>query len=256
MVFVQVLGSITLLREVLADDGSIYIHLDTKKSHYLKAILDEVFGEENFRNEIVWKRTSARSDAVSWGPIHDTLFFYTKSDTHVWNDVFQGYDAKYLKAKYTGSDERGRYRTDNLTAAGLRNGPSGKSWRGLDPAAFGGHWKVNREAVESLVGHAAAAKLTTQEKLDLLDENDFIYWPVTKRDGVSGRPQFKKYLGAGVVIQDIITDISPINSQAEERVNYPTQKPEGLLDRIIRASSNAGDIILDCFAGSGTTVAR
>jgi DNA modification methylase len=244
-----------LLREVLAQDGSIYIHLDTKKGHYVKALLDEVFGEENFRNEIIWKRTSARSDAVSWGPIHDNLFFYTRSERYVWNDLFQSYEAKYLATKYTGSDERGRYRTDNLTAAGLRNGHSGRPWRGLNPAEFGGHWKVNRAAIASLVAPAIAAKMTTQEKLDLLDANGFIYWPAKTKDGKTGRPQFKKYLGEGVAIQDIITDISPINSQAEERIEYPTQKPEALLERIIRASSNQGDIVLDCFTGSGTTAA-
>ena len=243
-----------LLREILADDGCIYVHLDTKKGHYVKAVLDELFEEENFRSEIVWKRTSARSDAVSWGPIHDTLLFYSKSERYIWNNIFQNYDAKYLKSKYTGYDERGRYRTDNLTATGLRNGYSGKSWRGLDPAEFGGHWKVNKAAVESLVENLVAAKMTTQQKLDLLDENGFIYWPAKTGDR-SGRPQFKKYLGSGVAIQDIITDISPINSQAEERVNYPTQKPEELLERIIQASSNEGDIVLDCFSGSGTTSA-
>ncbi|MEO6753513.1 MAG: DNA methyltransferase, partial [Chthoniobacteraceae bacterium] len=218
-----------LLRELLADDGSIYVHLDTKKSHYIKAVMDEIFGEENFLNEIVWKRTSARSDAVSWGPIHDTLLFYSKSERYVWNDVFQGYDARYLKTKYTGWDNRGRYRTDNLTAAGLRNGYSGKPWRGLEPAEFGGHWKVNRAAIESLVDRATAMRLTTQEKLDLLDANGFIYWPTATKGGTRGRPQFKKYLGDGVFIQDIITDISPINSQAEEREKYPTQKPEALV---------------------------
>ncbi|WP_136515937.1 site-specific DNA-methyltransferase [Geomonas edaphica] len=244
-----------LLKEILASDGSIYVHLDTKKSHYLKAILDEVFGEENFKNEIVWKRTSARSDAVSWGPIHDTILFYSKSESYIWNKCFQDYDAKYLKSKYTGYDERGRYTTDNLTAAGLRNGFSGKPWRGLDPAEFGGHWKVNRAAVEALVGHEVAASMNTQQKLDLLDANGYIYWPAKTKAGETGRPRFKKYLGAGVAIQDIITDISPVNSQAEERVDYPTQKPEDLLERILKASSNEGDIVLDCFSGSGTTIA-
>jgi DNA methylase len=195
-----------LLRELLADDGSIYVHLDTKKSHYLKAVLDETFGEENFRNEIVWKRTSARSDAVSWGPIHDTILFYTKSDRYVWNDVFQTYDEHYVATKYSYTDERGRFMADNLTAAGLRNGDSGKPWRGLKPAELGGHWKVNRAAVGSIVDAAVAAKMTTQQKLDLLDKNGFIYWPKKSREGGQGRPRFKKYLGDGVVVQDIIVD--------------------------------------------------
>jgi adenine specific DNA methylase Mod len=108
-----------LLREILAEDGSIYVHLDTKKGHYVKAVLDEVFGEENFQNELIWKRTSARSDAVFWGPIHDNILFYRKSERYIWNDVFQSYDEKYLASKYSYSDERGRFMPDNLTAAGL-----------------------------------------------------------------------------------------------------------------------------------------
>jgi site-specific DNA-methyltransferase (adenine-specific) len=206
-------------------------------------------------NDIVWKRTSARSDAVFWGP-HDTILFYTKTGDYIWNKVFQAYDEEYLESKYTNSDERGRYRTDNLTAAGLRGGESGKPWRGFDPVNLGGHWKVNREAVESLIGKEKAAGLTTQQKLDLLDQHGYIYWPSKAKDGSDqGRPQFKKYLGSGVAIQDIITDIPPVNSQAQERIEYPTQKPEALLQRIIKASSNEGDLVLDCFCGSGTTAA-
>jgi len=242
-----------LLYELLDERGSLYVHLDSKVVHYAKVILDEVFGSERHLNDIIWKRTSARSDAIFWGPIHDTLLFYTKSDEYVWNDVFQAYDEKYLDAKYTSVDERGRYRTDNLTAAGLRGGHSGGPWRGFDPAELGGHWKVNREAVESIVGKNQASRMTTQEKLDLLDKHHFIYWPSRPKNGEKGRPQFKKYLGTGVAIQDIITDIPPVNSQARERVDYPTQKPEVLLKRIIEASSKDDDLILDCLCGSGTT---
>jgi adenine-specific DNA-methyltransferase len=229
------------------------VHLDSKVVHYAKVILDEVFGSDRHLNDIVWKRTSARSDAVFWGPIHDTILFYSKSEKYVWNDVYQAYDEKYLETKYTYSDERGRYFPDNLTAAGLRGGHSGKPWRGFDPAELGGHWKVNRQAIESLVEKERAAKLTTQEKLDLLDKHGYIYWPNKGKSGEQARPRFKKYLGSGVAIQDIVTDIPPVNSQAQERVDYPTQKPEELLDRIIRASSNGNDLVLDCFCGSGTT---
>jgi DNA methylase len=105
------------------------------------------------------------------------------------------------------------------------------------------------------VGKEPAAKLTTQEKLDLLDQNDYIHWPLKGKNGTDGRPQFKKYIGKGVAIQDMITDIPPVNSQAEERVDYPTQKPEALLERIIKASSNQGDLVADFFVGSGTTAA-
>jgi DNA modification methylase len=244
------------LHELLHETGSLYVHLDSNVVHYAKVILDDVFGPERHLNDIVWKRTSARSDAVFWGPIHDTILFYTKTENYVWNKVFQAYDEKYLESKYTYSDERGRYFPDNLTAAGLRGGDSGKPWRGFDPAKLGGHWKVNREAVESLVGKEKAARLTTQQKLDLLDEHDYIYWPSkAKSGGDQGRPRFKKYLGSGVAIQDIITDIPPVNSQAEERIEYPTQKPEALLERVTKASSNEGDLVVDCFCGSGTTAA-
>jgi DNA modification methylase len=242
-----------LLHELLHEEGSLYVHLDSNVVHYAKVILDEVFGAERHLNDIVWKRTSARSDAVFWGPIHDTILFYTKSENYTWNDVFQAYDDKYLESKYNYSDERGRYFPDNLTAAGLRGGHSGKSWRGLDPAELGGHWKVNREAVESLVGKEQAARLTTQEKLELLDKNGYIYWPSKARSGGQPRPRFKKYLGSGVAIQDIITDIPPVNSQAQERVDYRTQKPEALLKRIIDASTDENDLLLDCYCGSGTT---
>ena len=247
--------TVVTLRELLTEDGSIYVHLDDNAGHYAKALLDEVFGIDSFRNEIVWKRTSARSDADSWGNIHDVIFFYSKSDNYVWNTVYQAYDEQYIASKYTGQDKRGRYRTDNLTAAGLRNGDSGKPWRDIDPAKIGGHWKVNREAIESIVGSENAKTLRTQEKLDLLDEHGFIHWPERGRRGSSGTPAFKRYLKEGVVVQDIITDISPVNSQAGERVSYATQKPEALLERIIRASSNEGDLVLDCFCGSGTTAA-
>ena len=250
----QLRERLVFIREILADGGCIYLHLDQRMSHSVKLVLDEIIGVEHFLNEIIWKRTSARSDAECWGPIHDTLLFYAKSDDYVWNEVYQAYDEAYLQTKYTGSDERGRYRTDNLTASGLRNGPSGSPWRGFDPRELGGHWKVNRAAMESLVGAERAATMTTQEKLDLLDANGFIYWPTKSKGGVA-RPQFKKYMGVGVVIQDMITDISPVNSQAEERVDYPTQKPESLLERIILASSNPGDLVMDIFGGSGTTAA-
>jgi len=244
-----------LTRDLLADDGSIYVHLDSYSVHYIKTVLDEVFGKAFFLNDIIWKRTSARSDAKNWGPIHDTILYYTKATDHIWNKVFQSYDEKYLESKYSAEDERGRYLPDNLTASGLRGGDSGKPWRGFDPSQLGGHWKVNREAVQSIVGSEAAASLSTQEKLDLLDANGFIYWPKSGRGGSRGTPRFKRYMGQGVVIQDIVTDIAPVNSQAEERIEYPTQKPEALLSRIIKASSNEGDLVADFFCGSGTTAA-
>ncbi len=244
-----------LMRDLMHSDGSIYVHCDPRMNSLIRTCLDEVFGGNRHLNEIIRKRTSARSDAVFWGPIHDTILFYTRGEQYAWNKVFQEYDEKYLESKYANSDARGRYRTGDLTAAGLRGGDSGKPWRGFDPAKIGGHWKVNREAVESLVGKEKAATMTSQEKLDLLDANDFIYWPAKGKKGEDGRPQFKKHISQGVAIQDVITDVPPVNSQAEERVDYPTQKPEQLLERILKASSNESDLVADFFCGSGSTAA-
>ena len=239
------------LRRVLKPTGSLYLHCDPTASHYLKIILDTVFGPYNYQSEVVWKRTTAHSSAKKWGPVHDVIFHYSKSDAYIWNNVYQAYREDYLLSKYRYSDERGQYRIDNLTGAGTRNGTSGDPWRGYDIRAKGNHWNVSRDAVEGLVGKEIAAKMTTQEKLDLLDSNGYIYWP----KGGKGFPAYKRYLGKGLMIQDVITDIFPINSQAAERLGYPTQKPMALLERIIQASSNPGDVVLDPFCGCGTAVA-
>lgn len=246
--------TIDALYELLSEQGSIYVHLDSRSTHYAKLILDEIFGVDRFMNEIIWKRTSARNDAEGWGAIHDTMLFYSKTKKYIWNKVFQEYDNVYLEAKYSNADEKGRYSLDNLTAAGLRNGHSGKPWNGFNPADIGRHWNINREAIESIISVDRAAALTTQEKLELLNEHNYIYWPKGK-GGEAGFPRFKRYLGKGVVIQDIISDIPPVNSQAAERLTYPTQKPMALLERVIQASSNPDSIVLDCFVGSGTTAA-
>jgi len=242
------------LRRVLKETGSLYLHCDPTASHYLKILLDRVFHYTNFRSEIIWKRTSAHDNPKRWGPVHDTLLFYSKSDTYIWNPTYQDYDADYLGVKYKKRDERGFFRLSDLTGAGITKGDSGKPWRNYDPSAIGRHWAVPRDEVIDLVGREKAAALTTQQKLDLLDKNGFIYWtPSGKYDG-KGFPQFKRYLSTGMPIQDIITDIFPINSQAAERLGYPTQKPLSLLERIVQASSNEGDIMLDPFCGCGTAV--
>jgi site-specific DNA-methyltransferase (adenine-specific) len=238
------------LRRVLKPTGSLYLHCDPTASHYLKLVLDTIFGAHNYRNEIVWKRTTAHSAAKRWGPTHDIILYYSKSEQYTWNSVYQSYSEEYLDSKYRYVDDKGKYRIDNLTAPGTRNGSSGDAWRGYDIRSKGMHWKVNRATVESLVENSVAATMTTQEKLDLLDANGYIYWP----KGGQGFPAFKRYLGQGLLVQDIITDVSPINSQAAERLGYPTQKPLALLERILQASSNPGDVVLDPFCGCGTTI--
>jgi site-specific DNA-methyltransferase (adenine-specific) len=181
------------------------------------------------------------------------ILFYAKSDPHCWNMVHQAYDEGYLGAKYRHEDERGTYRLSDLTAAGETKGDSSKPWKGFDPAKLGRHWAAPRQANE-IIPHRDWEELNTQEKLDLLDKHGFIYWTPRGRNGGTGFPQYKRYLSGGIPIQDVIADIPPINSQAAERLGYPTQKPLELLKRIIAASSNPGDVILDPFCGCGTTI--
>ncbi len=237
------------LRNKLTPKGSLYLHCDPTASHYLKIMLDQIFGPTHFQNEIVWKRTGAHSAAKRWGDVHDTILFFTRSGDYCWNKVFTNYDETY-KARYKNVDLDGRqWADDNLTAPGVRRGDSGAPWRGFNPTDKGNHWKVSNTAVIELIGAEASAKLSTTEKLELLDEHRLIHWP---KGG--GFPRFKRVLGQGMPLQDVITDIAPLNSQAQERIGYPTQKPLTLLDRIIRASSNPGDTVLDPFCGCGTTI--
>lgn len=243
------------LHRVLKPTGSLYLHSDPTASHYLKIILDTVFEPENFRNEITWKRTSAHNDPRRWGGVHDIILFYTKGAKYTWNHVYQAYDSAYLDTKYRHEDERGKFRLSDLTAPGMTQGNSGKPWRGYDPAKTGRHWAVSNEIIQSLTKENQPIPSTTQERLDLLDANGYIYWTPKGRSGGTGFPQYKRYLDKGTPIQDIIIDIAPINSQAQERSGYPTQKPLVLLERIIQASSNPEDIVLDPFCGCGTAIA-
>ena len=240
------------LRRVLKPTGSIYLHCDPTASHYLKLLMDAVFGATNFRNEIIWKRTSAHNSASRYGPNHDVILFYSKTQTYIWNQVFQKYDEEYISRFYRHEDDRGRYRLSDLTGAGVRHGDSGEAWRGVNPTDAGRHWAVPGAALVNS-GEENIDRLTTQQKLDLLDGLGLVYWPSKGRV-----PQRKRYLdesNSEMPVQSTWTDIRPIGSQAKERLGYPTQKPEALLERVIRASSNEGDVVLDPFCGCGTAVA-
>lgn len=223
-----------ILRELLSQTGSLYVHLDQHVSHYAKVVLDEVFGPECFLNEIIWKRTSAHSSAKRYGPVHDTLLYYGRAEETRWNGGQHEYDAEYVTSRFARGGER-PWKDADLTASGVRRGSTGLPWRGFDVTAKGRHWAY------------------PPEELDKLDLEGRIYWPKK----VGGWPRLKKYLdeSPGVQLQDVWTDVSPVNSQASERVAYATQKPEALLERILSASSDPGDLVLDCFAGSGTTAA-
>jgi site-specific DNA-methyltransferase (adenine-specific) len=223
------------LHRVLKLTGSLYLHCDPTASHYLKIILDTIFGPTHFQNELIWKRTSSHSSAKRYGPVHDVLLFYSKSGAFVWNPQFTAFDEEYIASHYRTKDEQGRaYTLSDLTAAGTRNGASGKIWRGFDPATKGRHWILKMDG------------------LDQLDAEGRIYWPAN-----GGWPRYRRYLDEvyGVTLQDIWIDIDPVNAQAAERLGYPTQKPLSLLERIIQASSNPDDIILDPFCGCGTAIA-
>jgi len=225
------------LRRVLKPTGSLYLHCDPTASHYLKLLMDGVFGPQNFRTEIVWKRSAAHSDTKQGrrqhGRLHDVLLFYTKGDSWTWNPIYTPYDDSYIASHYNLVEEGTgrRFRADNLTAA-KPGGDTLYEWKGVRPYK-GRYWAYSRE------------------KMEAFDREGRLYY--TK----SGMPSYKRYLDEmpGVPIQDLWTDIPPINSQAAERLGYPTQKPIALLERIIESSSNPGDVVLDAFCGCGTTIA-
>ncbi len=227
------------LRRVLKPTGSIYLHCDPTASHYLKILMDAMFGPANFQNEIVWKRTTTHSDSRTWSRVSDTLLFYTKSERFTWNIPREKHSDDYLASKYRYDDGDGRvYRLDNMTSPNPRPNMM-YAWKGFPYPPKG--WRYSKETMARL------------------DEEGRIWYP-KRPDGTldtSKRPQLKRYLEEmeGGVMGTIWTDISPINSQAQERLGYPTQKPEALLERIIQASSDKGDTILDPFCGCGTAIA-
>jgi DNA modification methylase len=239
------------LRRVLKDTGSLYLHCDPTASHYLKIILDGIFGAENYRNEITWKRTSAHNSAKRWGPVHDTLFFYTKGEKFTWNAVKLPFNEEYITSVYKHKDERGFFKTSDLTGAGIRRGDSGLPWKNVDPTSKKRHWAIPLQLLNEVATSEEIASMTTQQKLDKLDQYSLLYWPKK-----GSTPLYKKYLypESGLSLSDVIADIPPLSSQSRERLGYPTQKPLALLERIIMASSNEGDVVLDPFCGCGTAV--
>jgi DNA modification methylase len=237
------------LRRVMKPTASIYLHCDPTASHYLKVLMDAVFGAENFRNEITWKRTHSHGGAHRFGPVHDTLLFYSRSDQYVWRPQHVPYSDDYLESKFRFADADGRrYRETILTGSGTRNGSSGQPWRGVNPTTAGRHWAIPGY-VRHLLGEGQLA--TAQDALDRLDAIGRVKWPAK-----GGVPVFKQYLDdlPGSSLQDVWIDIFPLDSQARERLGYPTQKPVALLERIVEASSEPGDVVLDPFCGCGTSI--
>ena len=241
-----------ILRELLAENGSIYVHCDYRRSHALKLTLDEIFGASNFQNEIVWRRTTARSGSGAYNHIHDSILFYTKTPKYVWNQQYTAYSKEYLESNFK-PDETGKlYRESPITAPGLRSGESGATWKGLNPSAIGKgrHW-----AVPSFLEHLLTdeAKKSPLKALDELEAKGRIRWA---KDG-EGRPNAIQYVDdmPGVELQSIWNDFVALSSNSLESEDYPTQKPEELLERIVKSSSNPNSLVFDCFMGSGTTQA-
>jgi DNA modification methylase len=259
------------LKRVLKQTGSLYLHCDPTASHYLKMLLDAVFEPVNFRNEIVWRRTGSHNSTRSLGSIHDIILFYTKSNNHTFNIVRSPYMRGHVESRYT-EDAQGRMRFTSggnvLTGAGTTEGDSCQPWRGFDPAAKGRHWAVPRFYEDMMPASYKALKST--EKLEALYKAGLVeivegnQWPVMvrylgERDGVPVQDiwAYQPYTEETVYGTDegIDADIAWMGPTDPERLGYQTQKPEGLLARIILASSNEGDIVLDPFCGCGTAVA-
>lgn len=223
------------LRRVLKPTGSLYLHCDPTASHYLKIVLDAVFGKDNYRNEIVWKRTSAHNSAKRFGPVHDTILFYSKAEKYFWNPVFETYNESYVEKNFSNRDADGRrWKSSDITGSGIRRGETGLVWRDIDVTAKNRHWAYPPSVLETM------------------DTQGRIHWPKI----TGGMPRFKNYLDEmdGIAAQDVIADIQAISAHSTERLGYPTQKPLALLERIIEASSNEGDVVLDPFCGCGTAL--
>ena len=240
------------MKRVLKSTGSIYLHCDPTASHYIKMLMDSVFGKNNFRNDISWKRINVpKSTKNKFGAVHDCLLFYTKSKNLVFNQIYIDYDSDYIKSRFKRKDKHGYWRDSPLLAAGTTNGDSGEIWKNIDPTSKGKHWVVPKTIPPHISLPENWKTLKVREKLDYYDSVGLIYTP-QKNNPI---PCFKRYLSAtkGKAISDMQIDIPSIQGDSIEKTGYPTQKPVALLQRIIQASSNEGDVVLDPFCGCATT---
>lgn len=223
-----------LLRELLAEDGSIYVHLDMNMAFHIKIIMDEIFGQKNFRNWITRKKCNPKNyTRKNYGNISDFILFYTKSDNYVWNRPYAEWMPEQIVKEYQYVEEKSgrRYKKVPIHAPGVRNGETGKPWRGMNPPP-GKHWQY------------------PPQKLDEMDARGEIYW------SPNGNPRRKIYFdeSSGIPIQDIWLDFKDAHNQNIKITGYPTEKNPDMLSVIIQASSNLDDIVLDCFSGSGSTL--
>lgn len=239
-----------LLHSVLLDTGTCFLHCDPTASHYLKTLMDQIFGGENFRSEIIWKRATANNNARRPGAVHDVILFYSKTAKYVWNPIYHKYTDEHRESWEEDPDGR-LWQAVLMTGSGERHGFSGQPWRGIMPHSEKKlrHWAISGTmAIEYERRTGSSLDGNTQERLDALDETGLIVW----RDG---HPWFKMYMdqAKGVPVHDIWTDIAGVNSKSSEFANFDTQKPVALLERIVACGSNPGDWVLDPYVGSGTT---
>ena len=228
---------LVLMRDLLAEDGSIFVHCDWRVSAFIRLAMDEIFGSALFVNEIIWRRAFAHNDPTRCGNIHDTMFYYSKTGRRTWNQTFQDPSQEYIEQFFDQFDPVRNERYNRLPLDAPRHGGGGNllyEWKGVWPAP-GRTW------------------CCVIEQMAELDRQGRIHYP--KAEG--GKPRLKRYVSEyeGTPLQDIWTDLNKIHNQSAEQLRYPTQKPEAILERIIRASSNEGDLVADFFCGSGTTLA-
>lgn len=224
-----------LLRELMAEDGSIYVHLDQNMVFHIKVMMDEIFGSQSFRNLITRKKCNPKNyTRTTYGNISDHILYYAKSERPIWNRAYVPWTEERTAEEYpyVEADTGRRFKKVPVHAPGIRRGATGQPWRGMEPPP-GKHWQY------------------PPDKLDELDARGEIYWSPT------GNPRRKVYLdqSQGIPVQDIWMDVKDAHNQMIKISGYPTEKPLTLLTRIIEASSDEGDLVLDCFAGSGTTLA-
>lgn len=225
---------LSLMRDLLADDGSIYVHCDWRVSAFIRFVLDEIFSSSNFRNEIIWQRTGAHNDAGRFGYVHDTIYFYAKSENPIFQPIYISHSEEHLDTRFSQVEEGTgrRFFAGPITAPG--SGPARKFFDKVINPPKGRHWSYS------------------QEKINELEKENKIY--VSKTDTPYLKQYMDEYVEQGRRVQSIWTDILP-SKTGSEVLGYPTQKPEKLLERIIKAASNEGDVVADFFIGSGTTLA-
>lgn len=257
------------LHRVLKETGSLYLHCDPTMSHYLKLLLDATFDPRNFRNEIIWRRTGAHGKVKRFGPIHDVILYYVKSNEATWNGNWRPYMNGHVR-DYFVQDENGwrtNYYGNVLTGSGTRGGESGQPWHGIDPTPKGRHWALPSKLLAGFEEETEG--MTQRQKFDFLYEKGVIKveegdtWPsyeryLTPEDGTpTGDIWAYQPYTEGTVFgtsEGVDADVRWLNPRDAERLGYPTQKPLSLLERIITSSSNPGDVVLDPFCGCGTTV--